>query len=255
MKKPRIAFSIADDNNLKYAHMLEKSLRKFHSEEALPLHIVQGDELKSYLKDDPHFFYRAKPTIARKFMADYECVIGMDADQLVLGDLSYLWEANDFQVGTVLNINRVDPQKYGLISVGNIPPQKYFNAGLVVMKDDNFVEDWYDKCNGPMFQYMQMREQDLLNLICYFGDYKVRCLDYYDMPRNSYCWWGAVFKGEESKAILKDGKIILPKGKDGYPDRDIEVKLWHTPGPDHPKLNYRTKFSAEVVDYIDTLVK
>lgn len=256
MKKPRIAFTIADANNIKYAQMLEKTVRKFHTEEELPFHIVQAEELAARLKDDPAFFYRATPTVARDLLYDYDTVIKIDADSLVLGNLSYVWTANDFDIGTVLNINRVDPQRYGVVTVANLPPQKYFNAGFVVMKSEAFVEDWYKKCMSDLFNYYQYREQDLLNLICFFGDYHVRCLDYYDMPRNAYNFWGLVSKGEWGHTIMRDGQVVLPRGEDNYPDRDVTLKVIHwAGGNDGIKMNYRAHFPSEVSDYIDTLVK
>lgn len=248
----KIAFyTIADNNNLKYYEMLKNSFKHFHPD--VELILFGEEEIKK--TGDQHIFYRAAPHFGNMlFDRGYDWVCKLDCDQIILGDLSYLWTTRDYDVATVLNINRVDPQKYGYVTVANLPPQKYYNAGLVACSSPEFMEHWGDVCNGQYFLNMQFREQDILNILCHFGKYKVRCLDYYDMPRSSYCWWGAVFKGEEAKAILRDGRIFLPRGVDGYPDREIEVKIWHTPGPE-AKLNYHTKFSPEVSDYIDTLVK
>lgn len=255
MKKV-IAYTIADQNNIEYAKMLEKTIRKFHTAEELPFHIVQGEELNNYLKSDQHFFYRATPIIAKKFIDEYETVIKMDADQLVLGNLNYLWETNDFEVGTVLNINRVDPQKYGLVQIQGVIPQEYFNCGLVVMKSKKFIEHWEELCMSKYFYNFQYREQDLLNLLCHFGQYKVRCLDYYDNARGESNFWGLVSKGEWHKAILKDKQVILPRGTDNYPDRDTVLKVIHWAGGGFEKrMNYKAYFQPEVSDYIDTLIK
>jgi len=255
MKKV-IAFTIADSNNIEYARMLEKTIRKFHTKEELPFHIVQREELQTYLKSDQHFYYRATPILAKKFIDEYETVIKLDADQLVLGGLNYLWETNDFEVGTVLNINRVDPSRYGVVQIQGVVPQEYFNCGLVVMRSKKFVEHWEELCRSKYFFNFQYREQDLLNILCHFGQYQIRCLDYYDMPRKQSNFWGLVSKGEWNKAILKDNDVILPKGKDNYPDRDTVLKVIHYAGGGNEKrMNYKAYFQPEVSDYIDSLLK
>lgn len=253
MKKPVIAFTIADANNIEYAHMLEKTIRKFHTAEELPFHIVEGDELKKYTDDYKEFFYRATPIVAQKYIDEYETVIKMDSDMLCLGNLDYLFTTNDFEIGCVLNINRVDPARYGTVSIQGVIPQEYFNCGLVVMKSKQFIDHWFELCKSKYFINFQYREQDLLNILCHFGQYSVRCLDYYDVPRKQNNFWGLIFKGEESKAILRDGQVILPKGKDNYPDREAVIKIWHTAGPEK-KLNYKIFFNEELITHINKLL-
>jgi lipopolysaccharide biosynthesis glycosyltransferase len=97
----KIVFTIADDNNLKYAEMMEKSLRKFHSEEDLPLVVIKGDDLKARLTIDPMFFYRATPIIASELLKDYDVVIKIDADSIVTGDLSDAWKEPDIDMACV----------------------------------------------------------------------------------------------------------------------------------------------------------
>lgn len=256
MKKPHVAFSIADAQNKPYADMLLKTIRKFHTEEELPFVLIEGEDLKKRLADDSHFFYRATPVIAGELMSEYETVIKLDADQLVLGKLNYLWECDDFEVGTVLNVNRVDPARYGYVTVQGVAPQKYYNNGLVVLKSEKFVEHWRQKCFSDSFFQLQYREQDILNILCHFGQYSVRCLDYYDLVRNSNNWWGLVSKGEWSKAILQDGHVVIPKGKDSYPDRDVMLKVIHwAGGGNEQKMNYKVHFSEAVSEYISSLLK
>lgn len=255
MKK--IAFTIADDANLPLAKQMINTLRKFHSEEELPVHIVTGEELSGHLRDDPHFFYRATPVIAQKLFAQgYDLVIKMDADQLVLGDISYIWDQTSYDVGTVLNINRVDPITYGHISTCTIDPSKYFNAGLVAMRNREFVNHWSDLCFSEHFGRLQFREQDLLNIICHYGKYKVICFDHYDELNDYYAWHGLVSKGETPRAILKGNDVVIPRGDDNYPDRDTILKIWHTAGGSNEvKVNFRTAFSEELIKYIEGLIK
>lgn len=256
-KKPVIVFSIADERNKPYAQKMEASLRKFHPN--IPFHLVEGEELQRYLQADPQFFYRATPIVAEKFIKDYELVIKIDADSLVVGSLDYLLETKDFDVFTVLNFNHADAQEYPLVAGWGISPIEYFNAGFVAMRSEKFVTDWRAQCFTPQYERMQFKEQDILNAICYFGNYNVRCGDHGDGVAGMHAWWGLISKGEWSRAILKGKKIIVPKGEGEtpFPVQDTELKVLHWAGGagSVDKLNYRTRFSEEVVEYLDTLVK
>lgn len=256
-KKEVIAFTAVDEKNEQYLPYLINSLRKFHSEKELPLHIVKGDELKAYLKDDPMFFYRQKPVIAEKLIKDYSLVIGLDADQIITGDLSYLWKTYDYDVATVLNWNRYDINIYGLVQGWGIAPLEYFNCGLVAMRSEEFVHHWNIVSHSEQFNRLQYKEQDLLNVLCYYGNYNVRCLDHFDGPAKMNSWWGLISKGEWKDAKLQDGKIIIPKGKGNtpFPPREIDLKVIHWGGgKDGVKMNYNVFFPPEVAKHLDYLV-
>lgn len=258
MKKPVVMFTAYDEKNAPYAKMFKNSLRKFHSEEELPLYEIQGDDLQAYLRLDPMFFYRQKPVIASKLIEEYELVIGMDVDQIVTGDLSYLWKTKDYDVATVINYNRIDPQTYGLVGGWGILPIEYFNCGLVAMRSEKFIKDWMSKCHTPQFDRLPFREQDLLNAICYFGNYNVRCCDHLDPIGGNNSWWGIISKGEFQRAILKNKEIIIPKGEGQkpFPPRDISCKVLHWGGGNNnpQKMNYRTCFIQDIVEWLDYLV-
>ncbi len=232
MKKPRVIFVPADDNNLPHLVKFQNSLRKFHSEEELPL--IRYD-LKEV--DDPLKWYKAKPLIARELLDEYEVVIGADADQIVLGDLSDIWQG-EFDVATVLN----DPSYP--IGVWDIKP--YYNNGLVVFKSKEFAEHWWRLCNTPHFNVYQYREQDLLNILCsdYFN-YKVRSLDDTQV-------YGEFAKPFLASSFLKDNKVFFPIENKG----ELELRIWHSGGGNTPdKGNYRLRFPEEVIKYIEELIK
>lgn len=258
MKKKVVLFTVADNNNLKYFEMFKNSLRKFHTEEELPLILIGEEQIKQY--KDREFFYRATPLIASKLLDEYELVIKADCDQIVMGDLNHIinvWD--DYDVGTVLNINKVDPLSYGYIEVGTIYPQIYYNCGLVAMRNKDFVEDWKALCLSDHFYRMPMREQGFLNILAHYGSitgrYNVRCLDRYDPVRKIGTWNGLVAKGEGMRMKLTREGVVLPRGEDGYPDRDTLIKLYHFAGGNSEvKMNYRTHFPEEIIEYIDWLV-
>lgn len=253
-KKPVIMFTVCDNANLPYAKKFENSLRKFHSEKDLPFLIIGEDVVRQ--TGDPDIFYKQKPYFAKPLLKEYELVIGVDADQLVLGDLNHILSLKDYEVGTVLNYNRVDPPVYGVVQVWDIHPQRYYNCGLVAMRSERFVDHWLNLCNSEHFKNYRYREQDLLNVLCYYGNYMVRCFDDYDRMYEYSAWHGLLSKGTGLRMILKDGKVILPKADDNYPERDKEIKIYHagggTSGVD--KMNYKTWFPEEIIAHIDKLV-
>lgn len=251
MKKPLIAFTIADNKNMPMAKKFLNNLRKFHTEEELPFIIIDEEKIKSY--KDPYFFYRATPIIAKELIKDYELVLKLDCDQICLGNLSHIWEHNDYDVGTVLNINRVDPARYGFITTYVIDPQEYYNAGLVAMKSEGFVNRWYELCHSKYFDRLQFREQDLLNILCHFGNWKVKCFDRYDQLNDVSAWWGLIAKGETMKMVKNGDNVVLPKGADNYPDRDVLIKLFHYAGGGNEPKNHTLIFPEELVEYINYL--
>lgn len=270
------AFCIADNKNLPLYEKMKASLRKFHSEQELPLFLIGEKEIEEY--KDPQFFYRATPLVAEKLLKEYETVIKIDADSLILGDISHVWTAKNFDVGVVNNSNPVDHEKYP-VQLWNIHPYSYVNCGFVVMRSHQFVEQWKALCLSGHFNSYQFKEQDLLNIMVFYmnsdlkGPYRVNFLDSGDK------WHGLIYKGYESKVLLKkeyvqvndeNGKLKFTDGKitvrtqpshlflppqEGWNQNEQQIVIWHAAGGDDPnKGNYQLKFSEEVSDYIDTLV-
>jgi len=257
MKKPVVAFTVCDKNNEKYAEMLKNSLRKFHTEEELPLVIIKGEELLTYTKDDPMFFYRQKPIIGDGLLKEYDLVIGLDCDQIVLGDISYIWKTKDYDVGTVLNYNRVDPPKFGYVQFQGVLPVEYMNCGLVSMRSERFVHDWKVLCFSQQFDRLQYKEQDLLNAMIFYGNWNVRCFDLGDGIAKMKAWWGMISKGEWNRAELRGDEIICPKGLGDtpFPPDDMTLKIIHPGGGNQAnKMNYATWFREDIVKRIDYLV-
>lgn len=249
MKKKIMAFTPSDSNNIKYFEMMRNSLRKFHSEEDLPLLLIDEKKIATY--KDPNFFYRATPIIAKELLAEYETVIKLDADQIITGPILDALEG-DYDVAVVNNSNPRDYKAYPY-QLLNIHPLSYVNCGFVVMKSEAFINEWYDNCLSPLFAGLQMREQDLLNLLVHGNHYKVKRLDEGDS------FYGLASKQYTPFMKLIDGKIILPpnaNGEDNWPDKQKQIRVYHWGGGNTPdKMNYRIIFPKEIVKYIDGLVK
>lgn len=243
----KVAFTIADENNMKYEQMMEKSLRKFHSAEDLPLVVIGPEELKSRTID-PYFYYRATPIIACElFEKGYDCVVKIDADSIICGDLSESWTNDISDVSVVLNSNPREWQSFPY-TILDIQPFQYFNNGYVVLKNKAFAAHWMSLCLGPHFPPYQMKEQDLLNILCHYGDYMVDILD------THASMWGLSSKGYWADIeVGKNGLILNPQ--DGYPNvaKDIKIIHWAGGNTDPQKMNYQTKFSDKVTKWLDKI--
>ena len=172
MKQKIIAFTVADKANKKHANKMIKSFHKFHPDIEVKIYNEKdvGDDVN---------YYKATPMFAKELIDDYDLVIKMDADQIVTGNLDYLFKAQ-YDVGTVLNFNRADHKMYGRVTVFDVPPVMYVNCGLVAMRSKSFINHWWNLCNSYHFENLQYKEQDLLNILVHYGDYVVDCFDFPD---------------------------------------------------------------------------
>lgn len=272
IKKPIVVFCIADKNNFPYALTMLKTLRKFHDWPVM-LYTNETDkklvsqlpgnvkivDLNPYLVDQM-FFYRATPILAEPLMDEYELVLKLDADQLILGNLDYIFDTKDYDIGTVLNANRSDFQYYGWVELSRIGifPIEYFNCGLVAMRSKKFVHNWLIDCYSIQFDRMQYKEQDILNILCYFGNYNVRCFDHGDGVAKMSAWWGIIGKSEWNRAVVRGKKIVVPigLGDTPYPPQDMEIKIAHLGGGNgSPKNNWGNYFTPEAMEIINELIK
>jgi hypothetical protein len=233
MKQKVIFFTVADKNNIDYAIKMKNSLKKFHPN--IPLEII-GEGRLGEIKH-PQKFYLMTPLIANDLIDKYDLVIKIDADYIITGNLSHIIADNGYDVGTVLNNNRI----HAPVTVWDIPPQLYFNAGFVAMRSKKFIRHWLRLCMSARFNNYQFREQDLLNILCHYGDYAVKC---FDMFGN---WHGLIGNADWAKYEVKDGKLMFG---------DIEIKGIHWAGGNIPnKMTLHNNFKPEVVEYLQNLIK
>lgn len=272
MKKV-VFFTVGSKEYFKYALPFWRSMTKFHSPDEIDMIYytdiseteakqlpkgIQVRDLRPFLKD-PDFYYRQKPVLIEPLLEEYELVVGFDSDQLILGSLDYIINTKDYDVGTVLNWNRVDPQMYGLVEIGRIGilPAEYFNCGLVAVRNKKFAHQWKIACYSQQFNYCQYREQDILNILCYFGNYNVRCLDHGDGIAKYYGWHGLIAKGELNRAIVREGEIIIPKGEGDtpFPPEDIKLKCISLGGGHGAiKDNWAAYFTPEVMERVKEII-
>lgn len=270
MKKDVVLFSACDSANFQYAVSFFNSLSKFHNSLEIDMLLyttmLDKEELKKlpegiktidlnpFLKDDSQFFYRQKPLIMESLIKDYECVVGLDCDQIVFGDLSYIWKTTDYDVAGVLNYNQLDVQNYGFVQFQGILPIEYVNCGLVAIRNSKLLHEWKVWCFSPQFDRCRYREQDGLNIKIYHGNWNCRILDHGDPIGGNLSWWGIFGKAHWHKTFLKDNKIYVPKSPDNFPKIDTELKLAHMGGGSGKKDNWGAYFPQEVMERVNYLI-
>lgn len=240
-----VAYTIADEKNMKWAKMCEKSFKHFHPD--VPFIIYGDKEIKETGIPTPDFFYFSTPYYARKLIKQYRQCLKIDADSIVTAPLEVIDSPESFDVATVYNWTRDEYSNQ--VKVWDITPQGYFNNGFVVFRSERLIEHIWSLCKKPFFPNYQFREQDMLNIACYYGDYKIKLLDV------GASWYGLQSKSEWTKAIMRDGQIVIPKGLDRFPQNDKVLRCIHFAGGElAAKMNYKIYFVDEVSAYLDTLV-
>lgn len=239
-------FTIADSKNLPYAKMMEKSFKHFHPD--IPLFIYGDKEIKETGIPTPDFFYLSTPYYARKLIKEYDQVIKIDADSLITAPLEIIDNPEEFDVAVVYNWTHDTYSEN--VKVWDVTPMGYINNGFVVFRNEELINHIWKLCTSIFFNNYQFREQDMLNIVCYYGNYKVKLLDIEDS------WYGLRSKSEWNKAIMRDGKIVIPKSPTNFPDRDKIIRCIHFAGGNvDVKMNYKIYFNEEVSTYLDSLLK
>lgn len=245
--KKQVIFTVFDQNNAKYFPAFKNSLRKFHSEEELPLVVYTEKDVK-----DPINYYRHTPMFAKDLINEYELVISADVDSIFTAPLTDILEKTDYDLGVVFNSNPRQFKQWN-VQVWNIPPAAYFNCGLVAMRSKEAVNHWWDLCTKMFFNDYPYKEQDLLNILVHYGNYRVFCFDsgdkFYGLASNSY--W--------NHFELVGDKIILKPVKDEeglWPLNEKQICVLHFAEGQASlsKGNYRIKCSPSVSAHIDRLI-
>lgn len=239
-----IFFTIADQNNLPYAKMMERSLKFFHPEAELK--IYGEEDIKRIPSREP--YYMAKAFFGKELAEDYDQVINIDADSLVVGSLSDILTA-PYEVGCVLNnaITIPDPLERQVCSLDRTNPLFYMNAGFVSARSRRFWT-WWDSLNQRhFFQAYQFREQDTLNMIFHYGD--LHCVNFDDSP-GVYGLW---LNGYWPQAVVEGKEIVLPQSVLGA-RKPLKILHWGG-GAMSAKMNYRTRFTEEVSNRIAEILK
>jgi hypothetical protein len=232
------AFTIVDDR-LYYpigTHLFINSFRRFHPD--VDLIIFRQDMIdKIFVKENINF-YQAKPFFGEIVSnLGYKLVVNIDADTIIAGRLTEVFDNVDYEIGGAWNFN-----DYENAFFENITAEMYIQAGMVASTRLDFWKAW-QKINRDAMKYIR-KENDTLNLLVYNDpEIKKMKFKFFDKDRDYY---GCKSLNRESEFYLEDKKVMC---------RGEQVKAYHwARGGRMPKLQFdRLPFPNDVANYLTYL--
>ncbi len=210
---------------------LEKSFKRFHPD--IDFIVFRQEIIDSVFAENGVHFDNAKPTFAKRLADDYDLVVTIDAD-IVITDRLEAVLAEDYDVGAP-----IDKNKFCNITVEDITPDKYIQAGMVASRSKYFWDVW-EQANKESDKY-PFQEQDILNLV-FYKDKEILKLrrKVFDLNKDFY---GTRSLGREANFEVVDGRLMCEGER---------VYLYHNArGHSLPKLQFdNLGFKQEVIDYL-----
>lgn len=232
------------------AKMMMNSFKKYHPDREITcLTYEDVKKLRYKMQDIERVQNALTPFFLDDLIEKYDCLVRLDADQIITGNLDHVLEG-DYDVAVVQNSNPRELKKLK-VTVWDIDPLDYANCGFVVVKSKKFIRHWFNLCMTDRLWHYQYREQDILNILINYFNYKVKYLD------NSNKWHGLISKQYWNKIILKDDKFILPKNEEWPIDEDKEIICLHWAGGTYPGKMHdlKIRFREEVANKLLWLTK
>lgn len=235
MKKPVVFFTFVSDNYYYPVgtYKMITSFKRFHPD--IDLVVFRQADVDKIFKEKDLNFYNAKPTLAKLLTDKYDLVVNIDADSVVTGRLEAIL-ADDYEVGSVLNLN-----DYENTSVGDVSEKMYLNAGLIASRNPKFWDIW-EKANKQAMIY-KCKENDTMNLVIYNDpEVKAMKLKVFDGNKDYY---GCKSLNREAEFYVEKDELFC---------RGEKVKIYHHAkgGAALPKLQFEEMgFTPSVVDYLN----
>ena len=245
-----------DQKNFYLTQSMINSFKKFNTHEIKVFNARDMIRFADIPFTDYHeHFFRVTPFFTRKLIDEYDCVIRLDADQIITGNLDHVIEG-DYDAAVVQNSNPRDWKKHynmtgQMLSLYDIDPLDYVNCGFIAIKSKRFVEHWWKLCNAIFFERYPFREQDMLNILVHHFNYKIKFLD------RSNKWHGLISKGYWAHIKKQEDTLIMPKNDEWPKDEDKEIMAIHWAGGDQAELKLKDlniKFQYDVAQYLKTLM-
>lgn len=227
-----------------------RSFKKFHPD--VDLVVFGQSEINRLFSRNPNLnFYNAKASFAKELYNDYDLVVNIDADHIILGRLDEILDG-DYDVAAPANYNCWLNSGIKVSTFTNIhnnikedvlvPFEKYLQGGLVASTSKQFW-DAYEHASLKVAHLLGHKENDVLNLLTLLLPYKFKILDgdfVYTSPTfKSY--YNCASLNREKQMKVEEDKITL----DGK-----QVKCYHFARGGIQKPAYKDLFSDEVVKFI-----
>lgn len=244
-------FTIIED---RYKPLIEldlfvKSFKHFHPD--IPLFILGEQAIAKLKVEHPGIdMFKIKASAAKWFYEDYDLVVNIDADHFIFSRLDEVL-ANDYDVACPSNYNCYENVGISIESYrGNryniVPELRYRQAGLIASGSKLFW-DTYETASLKHADNMTCRDNDVLNLVIEFGNFKYKVLDgdyHYSSPNRKAFYGCSSLNLERQATIVNDVPCI----------NGIPLKAYHVArGGGKPK--FVDIFNKDVVDWFFSTVK
>ncbi len=219
------------------------SFRRFHPD--IPLIIYDHHDMNIQGVN----YYCAKAKFGRILSEQYDLVVNIDADHVIMARLDEILAA-DYDIAAPANFNETNnlvgiKVSSGITGEANkgwlVDEVSFLQGGLIASPNKDFWKH-YEYCTQQHYKKFHCFENDILNLVAYLYPYKVKVLDGHCDYRNPEhnCWYGCSIINKEPNAYVQDGKIML----EGKP-----IKAYHHAHGSAKRL-YSDIFSEEVSNFI-----
>lgn len=210
--------------------ILINSFKKFHP--GIELVVFRQDMIDKLFKEKNINFYMAKPTFAKILSQDFDLVVNIDADHVILGPLDEILKG-DYDVACPINKN-----DYENTSVENVTEDMFLQGGLVASTNKKFWDVWEER-NKSAMNY-KCKENDIMNLVIYndMPELKLKVLD------GEKDYYGCKSLGREGEFYM-DGTKVMCRGERVF-------MYHHAKGGSLPKLQFKEMgFPHDVTRYMD----
>jgi len=234
----KCAFTIVDDRYY-YAvgtPIFINSFLKFHPDDDIDLIIFRQDMVDKVFAKEGINFYQAKPYFGEiAANLGYKVVCNIDADTVITGRLTEVFDNVDYDVAGAWNFN-----DYENASFENITAEMYIQAGMVASTSRLFWKKWKE-INKTAMRYIR-KENDTLNLLAYndkeISKLKLKILD------KDKDYYGCKSLGREGEMYIKNDQLML---------RNEVVRAYHhARGGVFPKLDFdNMPFTEEVKRWLN----
>lgn len=249
MKSCFFTFLTDSYRNLIEFDLFKKSFTHFHPE--IPLIVFDQARIDQLIRDNPGIdMFKIKATAAKTLYNDYDLVVNIDADHFIFGRFDEIL-LNDYEVAAPSNYNSYENVSLSINSYRNniyniCPELSYIQAGLIASNSKSFW-DTYEIASLRHASRMTCQDNDVLNLVLQFGNFKFKLLDGacdFNSPKR-HCFYGCSSLNLENKIYISNNSPHL---------NGVPVKAYHVAkGGGKPKL--KDIFNKDVVEWFYDTIK
>jgi hypothetical protein len=212
------------------AHIMINSFKKYHPD--IDLVVFRQDTADRLFKEKGTDWYNSKPYFAELLEDKYDLIVNMDADHVVTGRMTEIFDNVDYDIAGPSNLN-----DYENTSVENITEEMFIQGGMVASTSHEFWKVWREE-NLNARKY-KCRENDVMNLVIYnkLPHLKFKMVD----GKKDY--YGCKALNREKEFYIEDDKLMC---------RGEQVLAYHhAKGGQFPKLDFMNMpFTDEVKKWL-----